>query len=65
MVYCDLEVGNKCWEQYILSRFDNFKTKQILNVEYFNLKHRSKVSCQTGSASTLLYDPHAFKNRAP
>ena len=41
--YCDTEVGNTCWEQNILLRFDNFKTIQMLNIEYFNLKYRASV----------------------
>ena len=46
---------------YILSNIDNLMTKQMLNIEYIKLKHRAKLSCQTGSASnrnanTRLYE---------
>ena len=39
----------------------------MLNIEYFKLKHRSKVPCQTGSAlnrhaDTRLYDSVCTKN---
>ena len=42
-------------------------TKQMLNIEYFKLKHRAKVSRLTGSASnrnanTRLYDSDCTKN---
>jgi len=65
--YCGSEVGNQCWDQYILSRFDNIKIIQMLNIENFNLKHRAKLFCQTGSAfnkhaKTLLYDSTCPKN---
>jgi len=36
---------------YILSNVDYLMTKQMLSIEYFKLKHRAKLSCQTGSAS--------------
>ena len=38
---CDSE-GNKCWKQYILSRFDNLKTIQMLIIEYLISKIEQK-----------------------
>ena len=39
-----LQVGNNCWEHYILSHFDNFRTIQMLNIEHLKLKHKCPVS---------------------
>ena len=46
---------------------DKYAIKQMLNIEYFKLKHRAKVPCQTGSAinrhaNTRLYDFACTKN---
>ena len=66
-VYCCYsKVGNKIWEQYILSCFDNFKTIQMLNNKHFKLKHRAEVFCQTGSllnrhANIIWYDSTCTK----
>jgi len=53
-------------EHYILSNVYSM-TKQMLNIDYFKLKHRAKMSWLTGSASnrnvnTRLYDFTYTKN---
>jgi len=40
---CDWEVRNKCIH-CILSNVDNLMAKQMLNTEYFKLKHLAKLS---------------------
>jgi len=62
----DLDVRNKGLEHYILSSVDNLKTKHMLNIEYFKLKHGAKVCCQTGNAlnwnaNARLYDSACTK----
>jgi len=64
---CDSKVGKKLLGTIYSITCCNFKTKQMLNIEYFKLKHGAKVSCQTGSAlnrheNTLLYGSRCTKN---
>ena len=58
----DWEVRNKCYEHYILSKVDtcNLMTKRMLSIKYFKLKHRAKLSCQTGSASNRNANTHLY-----